>query len=161
MPLTASNDSKCSLAGSHLTQTSVSIIIGFRPHLKSVLNIHWKDWCWSWSSNTLATWCEEVTHWKRPWCWERLKARGEGDARGWDGWMASLTQWTWIWASSRSWWWQAWCAAVHGVAKSWTQLSYGSELRPQLDNPGSAHLSSTGFLRCNGHMTLGHIRKCQ
>ena len=58
---------------------------------KSTLNIHWKDWCWSWSSNTLATWCEELTHWKRPWFWERLKA-GEGDDRGWDGWMASLIQ---------------------------------------------------------------------
>ena len=62
------------------------------------------DWCWSWSSNTLATWCEELTHWKRPWCFERLKARGEGDNRGWDGWMASLTQWTRIWASSGRWW---------------------------------------------------------
>ena len=41
------------------------------------LNIHWKDWCWNWSSNTLATWCEESIHWKRPWCWERLKAKGE------------------------------------------------------------------------------------
>ena len=69
------------------------------------LNIHWKDWCWSWSSNTLATWCEELTHWKRPWCWERLKAGGEGHNRGWDGWMASLTQWAWVWASSGSWWW--------------------------------------------------------
>ena len=72
---------------------------------KSVLNIHWKDWCWSWSSNTLATWCEELTHLRRPWCWERLKAGGEGDDRGWDGWMASLTRWTWVWASSGSWWW--------------------------------------------------------
>ena len=71
---------------------------------KSVLNIHWKDWCWSWSSNTLATWCKKPTHWKRPWCWERLKAGGEGDDRGWDGWIASLTQWTWVWASSRRWW---------------------------------------------------------
>ena len=61
----------------------------------SVLNILWKDWCWSWSSNTLATWCEELTHIKRPWCWERLKA-GVGDDRGWDGWMATLTQWTWV-----------------------------------------------------------------
>ena len=52
---------------------------------KSVLNIHWKDWCWSWNSNTLATWCEELTHSKRPWCWERLKAGREGDDRGWDG----------------------------------------------------------------------------
>ena len=48
------------------------------------MNIHWKDWCWSWSSNTLATWWEEVTHWERPWCWERLKAGGEGDDKiGW------------------------------------------------------------------------------
>ena len=51
-----------------------------------------------------ATWCEEVTHWKRPWCWERLGA-GEGHDRGWDGWMASLTRWTWVWASSGRWWW--------------------------------------------------------
>ena len=54
--------------------------------------------------NTSATWYEELTHWKRPWCWERLKAGGEGDNRGWDGWMASLTRWTWVWASSGSWW---------------------------------------------------------
>ena len=61
--------------------------------------------CWSWNSNTLATWCKELTHWKRPWCWERLKAGGEGDDRGWDGWMASLTWWTWVWINSGSWWW--------------------------------------------------------
>ena len=53
----------------------------------------------------LATWCEELTHLKRPWCWERLKAGGEGVDRGWDGWMASLTQWTWVWVNSGSWWW--------------------------------------------------------
>ena len=51
-------------------------------------------------TNTLATWCEELTHWKRSWCWEKLKEGGEGDNRGWDDWMASLTRWTWIWASS-------------------------------------------------------------
>ena len=50
-------------------------------------------------------WCEELTSWKRPWCWERLKAGVEGDNRGWDGWVASPTQWTWVWASSGSWWW--------------------------------------------------------
>ena len=53
----------------------------------------------------LATGCEELTHWKRPRCWERLKAGGEGDDRGWVGWMASPTQWTWVWASSGVWWW--------------------------------------------------------
>ena len=56
-------------------------------------------------THTLATWCEEMTHWKRPWCWERLRAGGEGDNRGWDGWMASPTQWTWVWVNSGSWWW--------------------------------------------------------
>ena len=64
--------------------------------------------------------CEHSTHWKRPWGWERLKARREGDNR-WDGWIASLTQWTWIWANSRMkkdr---EAWCAAVCGL-QSWTQ----------------------------------------
>ena len=72
---------------------------------KSTLNIHWKDWWWSWNSYTLATWCKELTHLKRPWYWERLKVGGEGDNRGWDGWMASQTRWTWVWVSSGSWWW--------------------------------------------------------
>ena len=67
-------------------------------------DILWRKWYWSWSSNTLATWCEELTHLKRPWCWERLRAGGEGSGRGWDGWMASLTQWTWVWANCRRWW---------------------------------------------------------
>ena len=58
-----------------------------------------------WNSNTLATWSEELTHWKRPWCWERMKERGEGDSRGWNGWMASPIQWTWVWVDSGSWWW--------------------------------------------------------
>ena len=73
---------------------------------------------------------EELTHWKRPWCWERLRAGGEGDDRGWDGWMASLTSWTWVWVSSRSWWWMGRSGAtVHGVAKSQTQLSDQTELK--------------------------------
>ena len=66
-------------------------------------NIHWKDWCWS--SSTLATWFEELIHWKRPWCWERWKAGGEGGDRGWAGWMASPSRWTWVWASCRNWSW--------------------------------------------------------
>ena len=57
-----------------------------------------------WSSTTLATWCKELTHSKRPWCWERLMVGGERDDREWDGWMASPTRWTWVWASTRSWW---------------------------------------------------------
>ena len=56
---------------------------------KSILSIHWRDWCWDWSSNILAIWCKEPTHWKRPWCWERLRAGGEAGDRRWDGWMAA------------------------------------------------------------------------
>ena len=51
----------------------------------------------------LATWCKKLTHWKRLWCWKRLKAQGEQDESGWDGWMASPTWWTWVWVSSGSW----------------------------------------------------------
>ena len=71
---------------------------------RSALGVHWKDWCWNLNSSTLATSCEELTHWKRLWCWEGLGAGGAGDDRGWDGWMALPTQWTWVWVNSRSWW---------------------------------------------------------
>ena len=75
----------------------------FQPvHLRrSVLGVHWKDWCWSWNSSTLATSWEVLTHWKRPWCWEGMRAGGEGDDTGWDGWMASLTPGV---NSGSSWW---------------------------------------------------------
>ena len=72
------------------------------------------DWYWSWNSNTLNTWCKEMIHWKRPWCWERLKVGGEGDNRGWDGWMVSPIQWTWVWVSSRRWW----CTGRPGMLQS-------------------------------------------
>ena len=84
---------------------------------RSVLGIHWKDWCWSWNSNTLVISCEELTQWKRLWCWEGLRA-GEGDDRGWDGWMASPTRWTWVWVNSGSWWFSG---------RSGTQKSLGSQ----------------------------------
>ena len=66
------------------------------------------------NSNMLATCCKEPTHWKRPRCWARLKAGRVGDDRGWDGWMASPTRWTWVWESSKSWWW----TGKPGVLKS-------------------------------------------
>ena len=72
---------------------------------RSALGFLWREWCWSWNSSTLATSYEELTHWKRLWCWEGLGAGGEGDDRGWDDWMISLTRWMWVWVNSRSWWW--------------------------------------------------------
>ena len=105
---------------------------------KSVLNIHWKDWCWSWNSNTLATWWEEPTHLKRPWCWKKLKAGGERDGRRWDGWMVSLTQWTKVWVNSRSWWWTGRPGVLQSrgsqrVGHNWvTELNWTELKRPHL-----------------------------
>ena len=96
--------------------------------------MHWKDWCGSWNSNTLATWCKELIHLKIPWCWARLKVGGEGDDRGWDGWMASLTRWTWVWARSGSWWWTAKPGVLQSMGlQSWTQLSDWTELTVKMD----------------------------
>ena len=87
-------------------------------------------WCLSWNSNTLATSCEELTHWKRPWCWEGLGAGGEGDDRGWGGWMASPTQWTWVWVNSGSWCWTGrpgtlWFRGSRRVRHDWaTELNW-------------------------------------
>ena len=97
---------------------------------RSALGFLWKEWCLSWNSSTLATLCEELTHWKRLWCWEGLRAGGEGDARGWDGWMASLTRWTWVWVSSGSWWWTGrpgvlWFMGLQRVGHDWaTELNW-------------------------------------
>ena len=79
---------------------------------------------------TLATWCKVLIHLKGPWCWQRLKVGGEGDDRGWDGWMASPTQWTWVWGDGQELVMdrEAWRAVVHGVSKSRTRLSNWTEL---------------------------------
>ena len=93
-----------------------------------------EGWCWSWNSNTLATWCEELTYLKRHWCWERLRAGGEEDDRGWDGWMASPAQWRWVWVDSGSWWWTGrpgvlWSVGSQKVSHSWaTELNWTDRL---------------------------------
>ena len=125
---------------------------------KSVLTIHWKDRCWSWNSSTLATWCEELTHWKRPWCWERLKAGGEGDSRGWDGWMASPTQWTLVWVSSGSWWWTGrpgmlQSMGLQRVGHNWeTELNWISH---GMDRPHFVHLFISWL---DGHLGCSHVQ---
>ena len=82
----------------------------------------------SWTSDTLATWCEELTHWKRPWCWKRLKVGGEGDDRGWDGWMASLTWWIWVWVTSGSWWWTGRPGMLHSFGLQRLRYDWATEL---------------------------------
>ena len=100
-----------------------------QSYRKLVPRIHWNDWCWSWNSNTLSTGCEELTHWTRPWCWARLKAGGEGDNREWDGWMASPTWWTWVWASSRSWWWTRKSAGLQSMGLQRVRYYWETELK--------------------------------
>ena len=73
-------------------------------------------------------WCKELTHWKRPWCWERLKAGGKGKDRGWDAWMASLTLWTWVWASSRSWWWTGKPCVLQSIGLQRVGYDWATEL---------------------------------
>ena len=127
-----------SLCSDHSDNKIITSVVSIFPSLNGYL--HWES-VWREYSNTLATWCEE-THWNRPWCWERLRAGGEGDDRGWDGWMALPTQWTWF----------EWTPGVgdrqgglaccgYEVAKSQTRLSDWTELNWREDVRGSFVLS--------------------
>ena len=107
-------------------------LLAVQGTLKSLFQHHSSKASILWCS-TLATWCEELTHLKRPWCWERLRAGGEGDDRGWDGWMASLTLWTWVWVNSRSWWWTGRPGVLQFMGSQrvghnwdWTELNYNN-----------------------------------
>ena len=102
-------------------RSNQSILKGISPEYSL------KDWCWSWNSNTLSTWCKELTHWKRP--FKRLKAGGEEDDRGWDSWMAPPTWWIWVWVNSGSWWWTGkpgmlQSMGLQRVGHAWAELSW-------------------------------------
>ena len=76
--------------------------------------------------------CEELTHWKRPWCWERLKVGGKGDDRGWDGWIASPTRWTWVWVNSGHWWWTGKPGMLQSMGSQRVGLDWATELNSLL-----------------------------
>ena len=78
-------------------------------------------------AKTPILWPPDAENWKRPWCWERLKA-GDGDNRGWDGWMASLTWWAWVWASSRNWWWMGKPGMLQSMVSQRVRHNWATEL---------------------------------
>ena len=135
------------------------------PFWRSALGFLWKEWCYSWNSSSLATSCQELTNWKRFWCWEGLGAGGEGDDRGWDGWMASLTQWTWVWVNSVSWWWTGRPGVLQfmGLQRvrhdwatelNWTECGRAQELRVSEWNESRWVVSDSATLDYTLHVIL-------
>ena len=121
---------------------------------KSVLNIHWKDWCRSWNSNTLTTWCEELTHWKRTLMLGKTEDRRR---RGWQRmrWLGGITD---LMNKSLSKLWElvmdreGWCATVHEVTKGQTRLGDWTELTPKLRWPCLSSFSETQ----DNHLSYGY-----
>ena len=100
----------------------------------------------------------KVTHWKRLWCWEALGAGGEGDDRRWDGWMASLTRWTWVWENSRSWWWTGGLACCDSWGRkeldtteqlNWTELNWVNYVEIRFSRSSPVCKSSRQHLNWN------------
>ena len=118
----------------------------------------WKKWCYSWNSNTLATSCEELTHWKRLWYWEGLGAGGEGDDRGWDGWMSSLTWWTWVWVNSGSWWWIGSASVLPFMGSQRVRHDWATELNWDLFHVYISYLYQIDYKLLPMHLYLEHIK---
>ena len=105
----------------------------------------------------LATWCEELTHLKRPWCWERLKAE-EGDNRGWDGWMASPTQWTWVWINSESWWWTGRPGVLQSMGSQRVRHDWVTELNWCYERWRKEHIYTSCYAPCPPHCYFYNIK---
>ena len=117
---------------------------------KSVLNIHWKDWCWSWNSNTLATWCEELTHFKTLMLGKIEGGRRRGWQR-WGGWMISLTQWTWVCVNSRSWWWTGRPGVLQSIGSQRVRHDWATELNwTKLTTRNPVFVQNKNFLTMRG-----------
>ena len=98
----------------------------------------------------LQSWCKELTHLKRPWCGERLRAGGEGDNRGWDGWLASPTQWTWVWVNSGNWWWTGRPGMLQFMGSQRVGHHWATELKHMLDYAELSYSSFPSYFRFLG-----------
>ena len=113
-------------------QSSSSVILKSKKTKSATVAIVSPSIC----HEVMSTSWEELTHWKRPWCWEGLGAGGEGDDRGWDGWMASLTRWTWVWVNSRSWWWTGRPGVLQFTGSQRVGHEWATELTDWTDETG-------------------------
>ena len=114
---------------------------------RPALGFLWKDWYWGWNSSTLATSWAELTHWKRLWCWEGLGAGGEGDDRRWDGWLVSLTWWTWVWVNSGSWWLIGRPGVLRFMGLQWVGYDWVTELNEKYKTACFGHFLGTLSMR--------------
>ena len=115
-------------------------------------------------------WCKELTHLKRPWCWERLKAGWEGDDREWDGWMASLTQGTWVWVNSRRWWWTGRLGVLQSMGVTKSQAYWMTELKDEYNiwdvlqkkkKPKiTKRLSSKALIAVTSSLKIHYLKDC-
>ena len=130
--------------------------LNFRSFQSEILSVESRN------SNTLATWWEELTHLKRPWYWERLMAGGEGDDRDWDGWMASLTQWTWVWVNSGSWWWTGRPGVLQSMGSQRVGQDWVTELNWMVEGVGRGVQLSEVFnsLLCDNTLLFDHDYHC-
>ena len=130
--------------------------LNFRSFQSEILSVGSRN------SNTLATWWEELTHLKRPWYWERLMAGGEGDDRDWDGWMASLTQWTWVWVNSGSWWWTGRPGVLQSMGSQRVGQDWVTELNWMVEGVGRGVQLSEVFnsLLCDNTLLFDHDYHC-
>ena len=111
---------------------------------------------WQYTGSTTTS-CEELTHWKRLWCWEGLGAGGEGDDRGWDGWMASQTRWMWVWVNSRSWWWTGRPGMLRFMGSQRVGHDWATELN-WTTNHGSSH-GHAGFSLRVFHLGVANCQR--
>ena len=141
IPLTAAQQASLSITNSR-SLLKLMPTESVRPSKrKSVLTIHWKDWCWSWNSNTFGHLMWRTDSLENPLMLGKIEGGRRRDGRGWDGWMASLTQRIWVWVGSGSWWWTAKPGMMQPMQSQRVEYNWMTELNDDEDNNDKAIFS--------------------